>query len=185
MLRQDNADIRLTKIGHDIGLISDERYNKLLEKERLIAEEMERVKSVNIGANKEVLEFLNEHESTELKSGTTLVELIRRPELNYDMLEKIDKNRPELPDDVKEQVNINIKYEGYITRQLKQVEQFKKLEKKKLSPDFDYEQIKGLRKEAIQKLNQFKPLSVGQASRISGVSPADISVLLIYLNSKR
>lgn len=181
LLRQDNADMRLTKIGYEVGLISEERYNKLLEKERLISQEIERVKSVNIGANKEVLDLLKKYNSTELKSGTTLVELIRRPELNYHLLGEIDKNRPELPDDVTEQVNIILKYEGYIARQLKQVEQFKKIEKKKLSADFDYEQVKGLRKEAIQKLNQFKPLSVGQASRISGVSPADISVLLIYI----
>lgn len=181
LLRQDNADIRLTKIGHDVGLISDERYEKLLEKERLIEKEINRVKKVNIGANKKVLDFLTKYNSTLLKSGTTLEDLIKRPELNYEILSEIDIDRPDLPEAVREQVNINIKYEGYINRQLKQVEQFKKLEKKKLSPDFDYEQIKGLRKEAIQKLNLFKPLSVGQASRISGVSPADISVILIYL----
>ncbi len=180
LLRQDNADMRLTKIGYEVGLISEERYEKFVEKEKLIFDEIDRVKSLNIGANKDVLDFLKRHNSTELKSGTTMAELIKRPELSYDILSEIDKERPDLPDEVTDQVNINIKYEGYISRQQKQVEQFKKLEKRKLSPDFDYEQIKGLRNEAVQKLNKFKPLSIGQASRISGVSPADISVLLVY-----
>ncbi len=181
LLRQDNADLRLTKIGHEVGLISDERYEKLLEKERLIKEEMKRVEKVFVGNSKEVQELLLKYDSTPLNSGTSLVELIRRPELDYECLAPIDGKRPKLADSVKEQVNINIKYDGYIRRQLKQVEQFKKLESKKLSPELKYEEISGLRKEAQQKLNLYKPLSIGQASRISGVSPADISVLLIYL----
>ncbi|MCI8372684.1 MAG: tRNA uridine-5-carboxymethylaminomethyl(34) synthesis enzyme MnmG [Lachnospiraceae bacterium] len=181
LLRQDNADLRLTKIGHEVGLISDERYEKLLEKERLIEEEMKRVEKVFVGNSKEVQELLLKYDSTPLNSGTSLVELIRRPELDYECLAPIDGKRPKLADSVKEQVNINIKYDGYIRRQLKQVEQFKKLESKKLSPELKYEEISGLRKEAQQKLNLYKPLSIGQASRISGVSPADISVLLIYL----
>lgn len=181
LLRQDNADLRLTKIGHEVGLISDERYEKLLEKERLIEEEMKRVEKVFVGTSKEVQELLEQYESTPLTSGTSIVELIRRPELNYECLAPIDKERPQLPYDVKEQVNINVKYDGYIKRQLKQVEQYKKLESKKLSPDFDYDKVSGLRIEAKQKLNLYKPLSIGQASRISGVSPADISVLLVYL----
>lgn len=181
LLRQDNADLRLTKIGYDIGLIEEERYEKLVEKERLISEEIKRVKKVNIGTSNQVQELLKQYQSMPLTSGTTLGDLIRRPELTYQCLESIDKDRPSLPEDIQEQVNINIKYEGYINRQLKQVEQFKKLEKKKLKADFDYEQISGLRKEAQQKLNLYKPLSIGQASRISGVSPADISVLLVYL----
>ena len=184
LLRQDNADLRLTKIGHEVGLISDERYKKLLEKERLIEEETKRVKKANVGTSNLVQELLKQYGSTSLNSGTTIAELIRRPELTYQCLSVIDKDRPDLPEDVQEQVNINIKYEGYINRQLKQVEQFKKLENKKLKADFDYEQVSGLRKEARQKLNLYKPLSIGQASRISGVSPADISVLLVYLGMK-
>ena len=185
LLRQDNADLRLTKKGHEIGLISDERYERLLEKEKQIAAEIERVSNVNVGANKKVQELLEKYGSTPLKSGTTRAELITRPELNYEVLADIDKNRKELSDDVIEQVNINLKYEGYITRQLKQVEHYKKLEGKLLPDNFDYNTVSGLRKEAQQKLNKYNPRSIGQASRISGVSPADISVLLVHLEQMR
>lgn len=185
LLRQDNADIRLMGIGHDIGLISEEQHQKLLEKIRLIEEEIKRLETTNIGASREVQEFLEQHESTPLKTGTTLAELVRRPELDYVMLTEIDKNRSDLSEDVMEQVNINIKYEGYIRRQKQQVAQYKKLENKKLDVDFDYSVVKSLRREAIQKLNLIKPMSIGQASRISGVSPADISVLLVFLEQLR
>ena len=181
LLRQDNADQRLTPLGHKIGLIDDETYQQLLEKEKQIAEETRRVEHLNIGANPKVQAFLEAHNSTPLKTGTTLGELIRRPELDYEMLAELDPERPLLNRGVDEQVNINIKYEGYIKRQLKQVEQFKKLENKKIPETIRYEEIHGLRIEAQQKLNLFRPISVGQASRISGVSPADISVLLIYM----
>lgn len=181
LLRQDNADLRLTKIGYEIGLIDQKRYEGILEKERLIEQETERVQHVNIGANALVQKVLKEHKSTPLKTGTTLAELIRRPELSYEALFEIDEERPLLPADVAEQVNINIKYDGYIRRQLKQVKEFKKLEKKKLPEYFDYNQVNSLRIEAKQKLNLCQPVNVGQASRISGVSPADISVLLVYL----
>ena len=181
LLRQDNADLRLTKIGYEAGLIDEDRYKKLLKKEEMIDQEIYRVNHVNIGTTPKVQEILRSCGSTELNSGTTLAELIRRPELSYEKLDMIDKNRPELPDDVKEQVDINIKYEGYIRRQLRQVEQFKKLENKRIPDDIDYDNINSLRIEAKQKLSEIKPLSVGQASRISGVSPADISVLLVYL----
>lgn len=183
LLRQDNADLRLTPIGHEVGLISDERYEKLLEKETLIEQEIERVKKTSIGGTDEVQKLLVECDSTPLQSGITLAELIRRPELNYYVISSIDKDRPELPDDVCEQVNINIKYEGYIVRQQNQVNQFKKIEKKKIPDAIDYTLINSLRKEAIQKLTDIRPKSVGQASRISGVSPADISVLLVYLEN--
>ncbi len=185
LLRQDNADLRLSKKGYEAGLLSKERYDWVVKKEELIAGEMDRIAKVLVGANQNVQAFLKECNSLPLNTGTSLVELIRRPDLNYDMLKPIDPNRPDLPDEVREQVNINVKYEGYITRQKKQVEQFKKLEKKKLSADFDYSEIHGLRIEAIQKLNQIKPVSIGQASRISGVSPADISVLLVYLEQMK
>ena len=185
LLRQDNADLRLCKKGYEAGLLSKERYDWVVKKEELITGEMDRIAKVMVGANQNVQAFLKECNSIPLNTGTSLVELIRRPELNYDMLKPIDPNRPDLPDEVREQVNINVKYEGYITRQKKQVEQFKKLEKKKLSADFDYSEIHGLRIEAIQKLNQIKPVSIGQASRISGVSPADISVLLVYLEQMK
>ena len=181
LLRQDNADKRLTPLGHKIGLIDDETYQQLLEKEKQIAEETRRVEHLNIGANPKVQAFLEAHNSTPLKTGTTLGKLIRRPELDYEMLAELDPERPLLNRGVDEQVNINIKYEGYIKRQLKQVEQFKKLENKKIPETICYEEIHGLRIEAQQKLNLFRPISVGQASRISGVSPADISVLLIYM----
>ena len=181
LLRQDNADLRLTKIGHDIGLIDNERYKKLLDKEKMIDAEVERMKKTTVGARAEVQELLARYESTALQSGTTLAELLKRPELSYEIIGKIDKDRQELPEDVKEQVNIELKYEGYIKRQLRQVEQYKKLENKKIPEDIDYDDVYSLRKEAVQKLKELRPASVGQASRISGVSPADISVLLIYL----
>lgn len=182
LLRQDNADLRLTAIGHEIGLISDERYQKLNDKKRQIDEEIKRLQTATIGTTPQVQAFLEQHNSTLLKSGMTLEELLKRPEICYNDLKEIDIKRPELPEAVTQQVEISIKYEGYIKRQLQQVEQFKKLEKKKLSLDFDYSQVPNLRKEAIQKLNEYQPTSIGQASRISGVSPADVSVLLVYLN---
>lgn len=183
LLRQDNADLRLSKIGHKAGLISDERYEGVLMKEKMIKEEMERLDNTNIGASKEVQQLLEENGSTPLKTGTTLGELIRRPELCYEVIGLIDKGRKELPSDVIEQVNINIKYEGYIKRQLKQVDQFKKLEGKVIPEDINYDDVHSLRLEAKQKLSLVRPHSVGQASRIAGVSPADISVLLVYLSS--
>ena len=182
LLRQDNADLRLTAIGHEIGLISDERYQKLNDKKQQIDEEIKRLQTTTIGTTPQVQAFLEQHNSTLLKSGMTLEELLKRPEICYNDLKEIDTKRLELPEAVTQQVEISIKYEGYIKRQLQQVEQFKKLEKKKLSLDFDYSQIPNLRKEAIQKLNEYQPASIGQASRISGVSPADVSVLLVYLN---
>ena len=185
LLRQDNADLRLSKKGYRVGLISQERYDWILEKERLIEEEIARVEKVNIGANKKVQALLEEYESTPLNTGTSLAELIRRPELNYEVLAPIDEERPELPDEVAEQVNINIKYDGYIKRQIKQVENFKKLEVKKIPEDFDYDDVHSLRIEARQKLKQYQPVNIGQASRISGVSPADISVLLVYMEQMR
>ena len=185
LLRQDNADLRFREKGYRVGLISEEQYQDILEKERLIKEEIERVEHVNVGASKPVQELLEQYGSTPLTSGSTLGELIRRPELNYEALAPIDKNRPELRYDIREQVNINIKYDGYITRQLKQVEQFKKLESKKIPEDMDYDQVKSLRIEAVQKLKLYRPVSIGQASRIAGVSPADVSVLLVYLESHR
>jgi tRNA uridine 5-carboxymethylaminomethyl modification enzyme len=181
LLRQDNADLRLRKKGYEVGLIDEETYQKLLEKEAAIDKEIERVNHVNIGASEAVQSLLTSYGSTPLKSGTTLAELIRRPELSYDLVAPIDPERPSLPYDVCEQVDINIKYDGYIKRQLKQVEQFKKLEAKKIPEDLDYEKVGSLRIEARQKLEQYRPISIGQASRISGVSPADISVLLVYL----
>ena len=188
LLRQDNADQRLTKIGHEIGLISDERYDRLLMKIRCINEEIERVSHVHVGTSDNVQDLLKKYESTPLNSGISLTELIRRPELSYQALTPIDKGRPEFPADLKEeienQIDINIKYDGYIKRQLRQVEQFKKMEKKKIPEDIDYDSIQSLRIEAVQKLKEYRPVSIGQASRISGVSPADISVLLIYLGGK-
>lgn len=182
LLRQDNADQRLTKIGHEIGLISDERYQKFVEKEKIISEEIERLKHVNVGTSEKVQDLLEKYGSTPLTSGSTLAELIRRPELNYQLLEPIDEQRPEkFSQEIIDQIDINIKYEGYISRQMKQVEQFKKLETRKIPNDIDYDAVPSLRIEAVQKLKQYKPVSIGQASRISGVSPADISVLLVYL----
>ncbi|MDO5337664.1 MAG: tRNA uridine-5-carboxymethylaminomethyl(34) synthesis enzyme MnmG [Eubacteriales bacterium] len=184
LLRQDNADLRLRKKGYEVGLVAEEAYQRVLEKEVQIKKEIQRVEHVNIGASSDVQRILAEKGSTPLKSGTTLAELIRRPELSYETLAPLDPERPQLPWDTIEQVNINIKYEGYISRQLKQVEQFKKLESKKIPEDLDYEKIGSLRIEARQKLEMYRPISLGQASRISGVSPADISVLLVYLNSR-
>ena len=182
LLRQDNADQRLTKIGHEIVLISDERYQKFVEKEKIISEEIERLKHVNVGTSEKVQDLLEKYGSTPLTSGSTLAELIRRPELNYQLLEPIDEQRPEkFSQEIIDQIDINIKYEGYISRQMKQVEQFKKLETRKIPDDIDYDAVPSLRIEAVQKLKQYKPVSIGQASRISGVSPADISVLLVYL----
>lgn len=183
LLRQDNADLRLTPIGYEVGLIEQERYDRLLWKQEKIEEEIKRVSHVMIGANKQVQELLEAHNSTPLKTAVSLAELIRRPEITYDILGPIDTDRPDLPDEVTQQVEIHIKYEGYIKRQLKQVEQFKKMEAKLIPEDICYEKVNSLRKEAVQKLNAFRPRSIGQASRISGVSPADISVLLIYLGS--
>ena len=185
LLRQDNADLRLRKKGYEAGLIDEETYQKTLEKEKAIQEEIKRTEHTTIGGTPEVQALLEEKKSTLLKSGTTVAELIRRPELTYEDVAPIDKNRPELPWDVKQQVEINLKYEGYIKRQLKQVEQFKKLEAKKIPEDLDYEKVGSLRIEARQKLEAYRPISIGQASRISGVSPADISVLLIYLEQYR
>ena len=185
LLRQDNADLRLSKKGYRVGLISQERYDWILEKERLIEEEIARVEKVNIGANKKVQALLEEYESTPLNTGTSLAELIRRPELNYEVLAPIDEDRPELPDEVAEQVNINIKYDGYIKRQIKQVENFKKLEVKKIPENFDYDDVNSLRIEARQKLKQYQPVNIGQASRITGVTPPDISVLLVYMEQMR
>ncbi len=185
LLRQDNADLRLSTIGHEVGLIDDERYNYVLEKERLINEEIERLESISIGAGKEVQEVLKKCGSAPLGTAVTLAELIRRPELDYEKIAELDPDRKELSEDVIEQININIKYDGYIKRQKKQVESFKKIEGKKLPLDVDYNSISGLRLEAQQKLNLYKPASIGQASRISGVTPADVSVLLIYLESRK
>ena len=181
LLRQDNADLRLSKIGYEIGLISKERYDWICKKEELIAQEIERVSNERIGANKEVQVLLESYGSIPLNTGVTLADLIRRPELDYEKLAPIDKNRPELAYDVIEQVNINIKYDGYIHRQIKLVENFKKLEKKLIPEDIDYDAVPSLRIEARQKLKMYRPISIGQASRISGVSPADVSVLLVYM----
>ena len=185
LLRQDNADLRLRKKGYEVGLISEEQYQDILEKERLIEEEIKRVEKTFVGTTPQVQELLEEHNSTPLTSGSTLGELIRRPELTYEILAPIDPERPKLRGDIQEQVNINIKYEGYIKRQLKQVEQFKKLEKKQIPADINYDDVKSLRIEAVQKLKLYQPLNIGQASRIAGVSPADVSVLLVYLESHR
>ena len=181
LLRQDNADLRLRKIGYEAGLVSKEQYDYVCKKEQMISNEIERLQNVKVGANKEIQAFLESKGSTGLKTAASLAELISRPELCYEVLADIDQERPELPADVIEQVNINIKYDGYIKRQLKQVEQYKKIEKKKIPVNINYDDIVNLRLEARQKLNKFKPVSVGQASRIAGVSPADISVLLVYL----
>lgn len=185
LLRQDNADLRLTKKGYEIGLISKERYDWVCKKEELIAQEIERVAKVKIGANKKVQELLESYDSIPLNTGTFLTELIRRPELDYDKLAPIDPERPDLPAEVAEQVNISIKYDGYIKRQMKQVESFKKLEKKKIPENFNYDDVPSLRIEARQKLKNYSPTSIGQASRISGVSPADVSVLLVYMEQMK
>ena len=185
LLRQDNADLRLREKGYQTGLITREQYEYVLWKKEKIAEEAQRMEHVHVGVVPEVQNLLEQYGSTPLKNGISLADLIRRPELTYDLVAPLDKKRPELPADVREQVNINIKYDGYIKRQLKQVEGFKKLETKKLPEDLDYQEISGLRIEAKQKLSQYRPVSIGQASRIAGVSPADISVLLVYMESYR
>jgi tRNA uridine 5-carboxymethylaminomethyl modification enzyme len=185
LLRQDNADLRLRKYGHRVGLISDDEYEKTVEKEKQIEEETARVKTTYVGVSNEVQDLLRDAGSTPLLSGSSLAELIRRPELNYDLLRPIDPRRPELSEAVREQVNIQLKYEGYIKRQIKQVAAFEKQEKKKIPEWINYDEIGSLRIEARQKLKKFRPVSVGQASRIQGVSPADISVLLVYLESRK
>ncbi len=185
LLRQDNADMRLTEIGHQIGLIDEDRYDKFIKKKQQITEEIERLKRCNIGANKAVQELLENNGSTPLKTSATLADLLRRPELDYAKLAPIDPDRPQLDDEVIEQVTIDLKYEGYISRQLKQVEQFKKQENRLIPEDIRYEDIKNLRIEAVQKLNQIRPHSIGQASRISGVSPSDLSVLVVYLHQMK
>ena len=184
LLRQDNADLRLRKYGYRVGLISEEQYEALKRKEQQIQEEIERVENTYVGTSSNVNELLAEYGSTLLSGGSSLAELIRRPELNYKLLAEVDPKRPKLPEDVQEQVNINIKYDGYIRRQMKQVEQFKKMEEKKIPENINYDEIQSLRIEAKQKLNLYRPINIGQASRISGVSPADISVLLVYLGHK-
>ena len=182
LLRQDNADQRLTKIGYEVGLISEERYQKLVDKETTIQKEIHRLEHTNVGTSEEVQNLLKSCESTPLTSGSTLFDLIKRPEITYEILKPIDTERVEtLSREIMEQIDINIKYDGYIKRQMKQVEQFKKLENKRIPDDIDYDKVPSLRIEAVQKLKQFRPISMGQASRISGVSPADISVLLVYL----
>ena len=185
LLRQDNADLRLTEIGHEVGLISDERYSKFMKKKEDIQKEIERIKATTVKPTKEINEFLEKYNSSTISNGVKLADLLKRSELTYENLSEIDKERPELPLEKQKEVEIQIKYEGYIKLQEEQVEKFKKLETKLLPKDVDYSEIKGLRLEARQKLNKIKPNSVGQASRISGVSPADISVLLIYLEQKR
>lgn len=185
LLRQDNADLRLRRIGFEAGLVSEKEYDDTLKKEYMIRKEIERLKNTVIGASEKNQIFMDRYESSRLKTGTNLAELMCRPELSYDILSEIDTERKPLPEDVIRQVEIEVKYEGYIERQLKQVEQFKKMEKKRIPDDLDYNDVKSLRLEARQKLIRYKPVSVGQASRISGVSPADISVLLIYLEQRK
>ena len=185
LLRQDNADLRLTDIGHEIGLIDDERYEKFCQKRTMIEEEKNRLNETMVGGNSKIQEFLRSMETTELKTAVSLAELIRRPELSYEKIAPIDPDRHPLPADVIEQIDISIKYEGYIKRQTEQVHQFKKLEKRMIPADLNYDDVSNLRKEARQKLKDIKPENIGQASRISGVSPADISVLLVYLKMKQ
>ncbi|MBR4343652.1 MAG: tRNA uridine-5-carboxymethylaminomethyl(34) synthesis enzyme MnmG [Lachnospiraceae bacterium] len=185
LLRQDNADLRLSKYGYRVGLLSKERYERVLYKQEVIKNEIERLKSNSVGTSEKVLEFLKQYNSTALTSGITLAELIRRPELSYSLIAPIDKGRPDIEEEIAEQINIELKYEGYISRQITQVEQYKKLEKKKIPENFDYDEVPSLRIEARQKLKKIKPVSIGQASRISGVSPADINVLIVYMNSRR
>lgn len=182
LLRQDNADLRLRQKGFEVGLVSKEQMDATIQKKSLIDAEIERLKNTVVGASKENQQFLEAHRSSLLKTGSTLAELLCRPELSYEILDEIDKERKELPADVIEQVNIEIKYEGYIGRQLKQVEQYKRMEKKKIPAELDFDDVPSLRLEARQKLKVFRPVSIGQASRISGVSPADVSVLLVYLD---
>lgn len=183
LLRQDNADMRLTPIGYKVGLISEERYQRLLDKKKMIEDEMARVRKIIFGANERVQNFLLKNNSTELKKGVTFKDLVCRPELNYDLVSSLDDTAPELPLEVREQVNIGLKYEGYIERESKQVEEFHRIEDKKIPENLDYELVPSLRIEARQKLSTHRPETVGQASRISGVSPSDISVLLVYLKS--
>lgn len=185
LLRQDNADLRLRKYGYQVGLISEEDYQALMRKEQQIEEEIHRVEHTYVGSSAAVNEVLRKYQSTPLNGGSSLAELIRRPELNYEVLAELDPESPELSAGVKEQVNINIKYDGYIRRQMKQVEQFKKMEKKRIPENLDYDQVQSLRIEAKQKLKAYRPMNIGQASRISGVSPADVSVLLVYLENYR
>ena len=185
LLRQDNADQRLTPVGYQVGLISKERYQKLQTKVRLVDEEKQRLEETMVGASPKIQAFLESHESSTLKTAASLAEILRRPEMKYEYLKEIDEEYPDLPYEVTEQVEIDIKYDGYIKRQLKQVEQFKKLEAKKIPTDLDYEKVGSLRIEARQKLEAYRPISIGQASRISGVSPADISSLLVYLSSTK
>ena len=184
LLRQDNADLRLTEIGHSVGLVSEERYNKYLERKKSIEKEIERIKNLQITNKKEVNKFLVSLNSTELKKPISLYELIKRPELDYFKVQILDLERPELSFDVQEEVNTMSKYEGYIEKQLEQVKQYRKFEKRIIPENIDYSNVHGLRIEAIQKLNKIRPMNIGQASRISGVSPADVSVLLIYLEHK-
>ena len=184
LLRQDNADLRLTEIGHNVGLISDERYNKFLKKKETIEKEIERLNNKIVKPSDKVNEILEKNGSSKITTGVKMSDLLKRTELDYFKLSEIDEDRPDIERDAMEEVNISIKYEGYIKLEEAQVEKFKKLENKKLDENIDYDEIKGLRLEARQKLNKIKPISVGQASRISGVSPADISVLLIYLETK-
>ena len=183
-LRQDNADARLTPIGYKIGLIKEDRYKKFLIKQQSISEEIERLKSKTVPPSERVNEFLKRHSSSQIGTGIKLYDLLKRPEITYEALKEIDDEMPDLQRSVAEQVSVSIKYEGYIAKQLQQIEQFKKMEQKVIPEDIDYDEIPGLRIEARQKLARQRPASVGQASRISGVSPADISVLLIYLNAK-
>ena len=185
LLRQDNADLRLTEKGHEVGLISDERYEKFIKKRERIEEEKNRLQNTIIKPSEEVNEFLKSVGTSEISTGTRLSELLKRAEITYASLETIDINRPDLPEQVKEEVEIQIKYEGYIKMQEAQVEKFKKMERKLLPEDIDYNNVKGISLEARQKLNKHKPHSIGQASRVSGVSPADISVLLVYLQTKK
>ena len=185
LLRQDNADMRLTEIGHRVGLISEERYQKFLEKKDMIAKEKERLENTIIKPTEEVNQLMEKYGTSKLTGGVRLSELLKRTELTYDILKQIDKDRVDLPEDVKEEVEIMVKYEGYIKMQETQVEGFKKLEKKLLPDDINYDDVKGIRIEARQKLNKIRPYSIGQASRISGVSPADISVLLVYLEQRK
>ena len=183
LLRQDNADIRLRKKGYEVGLIDEDRYNQLVNKIDAINKEVDRLKNTTVGANARIQKFMEEHGSSTLKTATSLAELICRPEFDYESLAEIDSERSELPKDVIEQVEITIRYEGYIQRQERQVEQFKKLEKRLIPDDINYDDVSSLRLEARQKLEKFRPKNIGQASRIGGVNPADVSVLIIYLDS--
>ena len=185
LLRQDNADLRLTTKGYETGLVPEERYNTFITKRKAIDEELERLKNTYVGTSEKVQSIITAKESTPLRSGIALSELLKRPELSYEDFKEVDELRPELPAEVVEQVMIELKYEGYISRQLKQVEQFKKLEKRLIPQDISYDDVYSLRLEAVQKLKEVRPVSIGQASRISGVSPADISVLLVYLEQQK